>query len=302
VRKILVGFDGSEESRDALYLAAALAELEGAQVELVAVYLYHPLAPRAAIDHDEEAKYFDSVFSEARTELPGTPLSLRRRTLRDLSPARALNNLAEEEGVDLIVIGSTHRGELGRILPGSVGVKLLQGSPCAVAIAPRGFSRGEHYGLGLIGVAYDASPESELALERAAQLVRDLDGSLRLITAAPGSTPEGLPTGFDPASIQEKLQAASSGVRHDNPGLNVEGVLEEGDPAPVLARQGVELDLLVIGSRGYGPVRRTLLGGVSSEVMRTAPCPVIVVPRGGGADRLQSAGQPPNDGGAGALQ
>jgi nucleotide-binding universal stress UspA family protein len=282
VRKILVGFDGSEESRDALYWAAGLADLEGAQIELAAVYLYHPLAPRAAIDHDEEAKYFDSVFSEARTELPGTPLTLGRRTLSDLSPARALNNLAEEEGVDLIVIGSTHRGELGRILPGSVGVKLLQGAPCAVAIAPRGFSRGEHYGLGLIGVAYDASPESELALERAAQLARDLDGTLRLITAVPGSSSEGLPTGFDRGAIDEKLQAVSSALRENSPDLTVEGVLEEGDPAAVLARQGVELDLLVIGSRGYGPVRRTLLGGVSSEVMRTAPCAVMVVPRGVG--------------------
>ena len=60
---------------------------------------------------------------------------------------------------------------------------------------------------------------------------------------------------------------------------DVEAVLEEGDPAAVLAKHGVELDLLVIGSRGYGPLRRTLLGGVSAEVMRTAPCPVVVVPR-----------------------
>ena len=43
------------------------------------------------------------------------------------------------------------------------------------------------------------------------------------------------------------------------------------------------LDLLVIGSRGYGPVRRTLLGGVSAEVTRTSACPVLVVPRGAAA-------------------
>ena len=60
--------------------------------------------------------------------------------------------------------------------------------------------------------------------------------------------------------------------------LPVEAVIEEGDPAAVLARNGVDLDLLVIGSRGYGPVRRTLLGGVSAEVVRTAPCPVSSCP------------------------
>lgn len=53
-----------------------------------------------------------------------------------------------------------------------------------------------------------------------------------------------------------------------------------GDPARVLeaaAREG--LDLLVLGSRGFGPLRRVLLGSVSSELVREAPWPVMVVPR-----------------------
>ena len=41
-----------------------------------------------------------------------------------------------------------------------------------------------------------------------------------------------------------------------------------------------ELDLLVCGSRGYGPLRSVLVGGVSGRLMRSAHCPVIVVPRG----------------------
>ncbi len=283
MKKILVGFDGSDESRDALFLAAGLAELEGAQIELVAVYLYHPLAPRAAIDHDEEREVLPPGVLGGTHELARNPASRSaRRTLSDLSPARALNNLAEEEAVDLIVIGSTHRGELGRILPGSVGTKLLQGAPCAVAVAPRGFSRGEHYGLGLIGVAYDTSPESELALDEAAQLGRELECTLRVIAVIESSMPEGLPAQIDREGFREKVHAAASRLRRDIPDLAIEEVLEEGDPAAVLARHGVELDVLVIGSRGYGPIRRTLLGGVSSEVMRTAPCPVIVVPRGAG--------------------
>ncbi|HEX2411694.1 MAG TPA: universal stress protein [Solirubrobacteraceae bacterium] len=35
------------------------------------------------------------------------------------------------------------------------------------------------------------------------------------------------------------------------------------------------------GSRGHGPMRRVLLGGVSSRLMRRAACPVVVVPRCG---------------------
>ncbi|MGZ5314181.1 MAG: universal stress protein, partial [Solirubrobacterales bacterium] len=64
-----------------------------------------------------------------------------------------------------------------------------------------------------------------------------------------------------------------------------EAVLKEGDPAATLSEQGAELDLIVIGSRGYGPVRAALLGAVSAQLVRTAPCPVLVTPRAsGGAD------------------
>lgn len=59
----------------------------------------------------------------------------------------------------------------------------------------------------------------------------------------------------------------------------VESELKFGEPALVLAQEGGELDLLVLGSRSYGPVRRALVGGVSAEVMRSAPCPVMVIPR-----------------------
>jgi hypothetical protein len=40
------------------------------------------------------------------------------------------------------------------------------------------------------------------------------------------------------------------------------------------------LDVMVVGSRGYGPLKAVLLGGVSGQVIRSAACPVIVVPRG----------------------
>ena len=54
----------------------------------------------------------------------------------------------------------------------------------------------------------------------------------------------------------------------------------EGNPADVLVEQSRELDLLVLGSRAYGPVRHALLGSVSAAVMREAHCPVLVMPRG----------------------
>ena len=53
-----------------------------------------------------------------------------------------------------------------------------------------------------------------------------------------------------------------------------------GDPVDVLVRLSEHLDLLVCGSRGYGPVRAVLLGAVSGRIVTDARCPVAVVPRG----------------------
>jgi nucleotide-binding universal stress UspA family protein len=64
--------------------------------------------------------------------------------------------------------------------------------------------------------------------------------------------------------------------------LRTQVVLADGDPAPQLVERAEQLSLLVTGSRGYGPVRRAVLGGVSAQVLRALPCPVLVVPRGVG--------------------
>ena len=51
-------------------------------------------------------------------------------------------------------------------------------------------------------------------------------------------------------------------------------------PADGLAAASGHVDLLVMGSRAYGPMRAVMLGGVSRRVMTRAACPVLVLPRG----------------------
>jgi nucleotide-binding universal stress UspA family protein len=60
----------------------------------------------------------------------------------------------------------------------------------------------------------------------------------------------------------------------------VDSVVVDGDPADVLADLSRELGLLVMGSRGYGPLRRVFLGSVSDALLECAACPVMIVPRG----------------------
>ena len=75
---------------------------------------------------------------------------------------------------------------------------------------------------------------------------------------------------------QQRLDEAMSALGSE---ISADGGLAEGDPAAILAERGSRLDLLVIGSRGYGAIRSALLGGVSAQVIRSAPCPVLVTLR-----------------------
>ena len=69
--------------------------------------------------------------------------------------------------------------------------------------------------------------------------------------------------------------------RRDAP---TEIVVADGGPAEQLADASRQLDLLVVGSRRYGPLRRVLLGSVSSALIERVHCPMLIVPRGVHAD------------------
>ena len=64
-------------------------------------------------------------------------------------------------------------------------------------------------------------------------------------------------------------------------GLDVDVAVLEGDPVRELVLRSQELDLLVCGSRAYGPATAVLAGGTSRALMHRAACPVLVVPRTG---------------------
>lgn len=289
--KVVVGFDASDESRDALRLGKQLAEAEGAELH-VAVVLPRGRAPfEEAIVRGGISQQLDEQLYEAATrELEGSSFTSARLDggLSGRSAARALYEYARDEAASVIVVGSTHRGKVGRVLPGSVSESLLRGAPCSVAIAPRGFARAEHPAVGLIGIGYDGSAEAMLALAEAERLARAFGAQLRVITVVPAVA------AIDIEAVQldehrepltrEYRRVLERGVEALGDELTAEPALEEGDPAKVLADQGGELDLLVMGSRGYGPVRSALLGAISAEVTRTASCPVLVTPRGSAAE------------------
>ena len=295
MRKVVVGFDSGAESDDALLLAHALAEADRAELHVAIVLPRTPIPFERAVAGRQLSEQLDEqLYESAASRLGGADFA--RASLdggvAGRSAARALYEYAKQEQADLIVVGSCRHGKVGRVLTGSVGESLLRGAPCAVAVAPRGFARQEQHGFALIGVGYDGSSEADLALKEAERLSHTLNAQLHMITVVPTAH------GVVNAKLEELERTALRrqyrgilewGASNVMEGVPKETLLLEGDPATILADQGGDLDLLVLGSRGYGAIRSALLGAVSSEVIRNAPCPVVVTPRGLAGDSRASA-------------
>lgn len=292
-----MGCDGSDRARDALTLAAMIAQQTGASLVLAAaahdVPYFVSLYPQGLSRERLQTALCDAadrVLKEAEGSLPAG-VGSRREVVVGGSPAGALYSLAEAEGVDLIVLGSSHRGVLGRVLAGSVGQQVLDGAPCAVAIAPARFAEESAPQLEVIGVGIDGKPDSLGALLAAEALASAAGAGLRLISViAPADlyVPDGSPPDVyeaPEAAVREnahgRVEDAIASLTADVPVVReiVDG--REGPIASSLeaAAEAGGLDLLVVGSRGFGPVRRVLLGSVSSQLMTASPCPLLIVPR-----------------------
>ena len=135
-------------------------------------------------------------------------------------------------------------------------------------------------------VAFDGSPDSELALEHAVGLAQVFRARLALVAVVPPppsfawQAPGGVRAARDAQQqeLDEALRAAADGVPDD---LSLTTQLLDGDPAREILRTAREgrHDLIVMGSRGRGRVTAALLGSVSNHVMHDSKVPVMIVHR-----------------------
>jgi nucleotide-binding universal stress UspA family protein len=275
-RPILVGFDPTTRDRAPLELGLTAARITRAPL-IVAVC--------EAGDETSAADPGDAIAA-LEQELEGDV-----RHVRSSSAARALHETAEAEDAALLVLGSAAGGPAGRVLSGSTAQRLLHGTSCPIAVAPAGWSpRGE---LATVGVGYVATEEGREALLAGWALARHTGATLRVITIvephvglAQETEPYVPPTsGKDVQDVEgEHRVRAEQEVRKAVAPLAGDVTIEVdafvGGAAENLVQVSQNLDVLMCGSRGYGPLRAVLLGSVSRHLMTEARCPVIVLPRG----------------------
>jgi nucleotide-binding universal stress UspA family protein len=290
--KVLLGYDGSPQGEDAFGVGRRLSEVLDAR-PIVTTVIAHPRHGTEESKFDEAVERFcEPLFAKARERLDG--LEVTAKPVVHDSPAAAIYELVDWENPTLIVIGSTRHGKSGRVQVGTLGGSLLSGVQCSVAVAPRGCAAGDS-GLRRIGVAVDGSSESRRALSAAVYLAQRANAPLQVLSVMepPHYVLGGLLSPLGPEEYREFKENESERVyeearNHVPEDVHMEPLLLHGEPAEALAEGASDLDLLVLGSRGYGPLKGTLLGSVSARVMAAAPCPVMVVPRGAGSTPLQA--------------
>jgi len=286
-RPILAGADGTGSGLDAVAFGARLATAIGSPLVVVCVCPDEARVGGADGDRDAPQRQAASILDAARAVVGDVPTEFR--TVVSTSPARGLAELTEDEDVEAVVVGSTHRGAVGRVVSGSTAERLLHGTGCPVAVAPRGYHRHRSKPIEAIGAAFTDTPEGHEAVRVAADLARTAGLPLTLYSVVALHSnwlrPEVVQPDASvvPEEVTKAYSEALDRVIAELPdGVPASGKLLFGEVVDELSMAAErDVDLLVCGSRGYGPVRRVLLGTVSSALVQQASIPTLVVPRAG---------------------
>lgn len=287
--KIVVGYAGDQAGRNAVALGVQITQ--ATHGKLTVVFPYRPLFTRETCEQVQAR-----VEAEVEPQIVG--ISPIYRWSPSSWPIRALHELSEYEDADLIVLGTTKEG-IGDMHV-SLMERIVHGAPCAVAVAPEGYASTAH-ALKRIGVGFASSTEGRAAVGLARELAGLGGGSVKVIAGA-GLEPALASYSFSSPALEEVEQEMYAEIEQTltrvcgelaaGDGVAIEHETVRGDPASVLIERSKDLDLLVLGSRAYGPLRHVLLGSVSARAMRAAKCPVLVVPRGVAGDDERADVQP----------
>lgn len=296
--RILLATDGSPASARAARKAASLSAKLGAGLHVVYV------APLPATYVPAESEILDYQFWERMRDVATKEASARLEELvRDVQqeggmvedshaaagrPEAEIVRLAEIVGADLVVVGNRGYGALRRAVMGSVSTGVVRHAHCPVLVV-RGREGDETNLPGRILLALDGSKGAEAASGIAAELSAATGSELLLIRVIETSPYPPYPeTNYREAwesdlgrakrHVRTYLDGRAGQMRRD--GLKVaDAHLSLGEADREIARLAEEAvaDLIVVGSRGLGGIRRALMGSVSDSVVRHAPCSVLVV-------------------------
>jgi nucleotide-binding universal stress UspA family protein len=292
IKKIVYATDFSPCSENAFPIAVRLAASHDAQLHMVHAIVLHADDPHDPAHHfPEPDELYERMRSSAEARMATTAenggipdVKIVRAQVRGISPAPVILEYAEEQGVDLIVMGTHGRRGLRHLLLGSVAEEVVRMADCPVltvredAASAGAFER--------ILVPMDYSENSELALGYAREIASSEGASLHLLHVLEVGTypdfyfPVQASQMLDMPELKEKaLQHLRDRLEKEGPEVEAKLHVELGHPAQNVVEyaERLEIDLIVLGSHGRTGFERALLGSVAEGVARRAKCPVLIV-------------------------
>ena len=267
--RVVVGVRGEEAGRDAIALGKELVSADG---ELTLLHVY-AVASKPAQDSGSFGDAAKRRYALERLNALADEFSVEAQVLFVEAPSvrRGLHEFALRQQADLLIVRASHRDEVARDLIGDDTRVLLEDAPCAVAVAPVGYSTSAS-AIRKIGVAYDGSAESERALSLARKLAAERHAELSAFEAVKASVVR------DPWNIAAEFAEPVREARQRITALGgVEARAEFGDAVEELTRYGRSVDLLVIGSYSYRPIDRLLESSTSQQLADEASSPLLVL-------------------------
>lgn len=288
--RVLLATDGSPDARAAVEWLARFP-LPPGSVLLVLSAVAIPPSP-ISFPGLEDLK--QSLLADGRRVCDEAADVLRPRwpavqvSVVEGDPREQILRTAETWRPHLAVFGRRGLGGLERMLLGSVSLTAARHLPCAVLV-PHGSPRA----IRRVVVGVDGSEPSRRAVDFVAALALERDvevdvvgaaesllgpSSLRFAVREPIRSLAAEADAQEQARLHEVLVRATAVLGER---IRVHTHTPIGDPARQLLERAAAADLLVVGSRGLGAVRRLLLGTVSEKVLQHAPCPVLIVKESG---------------------
>jgi nucleotide-binding universal stress UspA family protein len=283
--KVILATDGSSDAASAAQWLRHLP-LPADREVLVLSVVRPPLLPGVP---EATSELWTAMLAEAQRLVDETAATFEhaRGAVVEGDPRDQIVAIAETANADLVVLGARGLGAIQEMLLGSVSLGVAREAPCPVLVC-----KGAPRDVGAVTVGIDGSAHARRALAWIAALPLRASTRLRLVgvveperypSTAPGIVRASLRAALDAleaerrAALERTIEAALPIVKDWSASTEVSVVT--GKPGDVIVREAGQhgSDLIVLGARGLGTVKRLLLGSVSESVVRHAACPVLVV-------------------------
>ncbi|MGW0325602.1 universal stress protein [Nocardia sp. NPDC003183] len=272
---VVVGVDGSQQSRIALRWAAEYAARHRAPLQLVyAIDVpvdYGPGLVGPLYDAEQLRTHGESIVAAAAATAAKVPLIAQTVISTAAVSGSPVSVLRERSrSARLVVVGSRGLGAVRRTLLGSVSTSLACHAECPVAVIPETVAD-----TGAVVVGVDGSPCSAdaiaIAFDEAAQRGA---GLVAVHTWSEFYRYEARTTMQTEA--EAVLSECLAGYAEKYPEVSVERVVAEELPAEAILTASAAAQLVVVGSHGRRGFAGMTLGSVSQAVLHSAECPLII--------------------------